>query len=187
MNDTRTKILDIAEDLIQSVGVNAMSYKHISDMVGIRKASIHHHFPKKDDLVNALLNRCQTTYGADYSSIVEGAGTAPEKLRKLAEIFKDGLCNDKLCLVGSISTDRNTLQNSSCVILQDNIESTVEIFSTVFVQGQKENSLKLTTTPEEAAYAFFSFLVGNQIVARANGGADMFAKASQVFINSMVS
>ncbi|MCP4403805.1 MAG: TetR/AcrR family transcriptional regulator, partial [bacterium] len=31
MNDTRSKILDIAEDLVQRVGVNAMSYRDISD------------------------------------------------------------------------------------------------------------------------------------------------------------
>ncbi|MCD4689251.1 MAG: TetR/AcrR family transcriptional regulator, partial [Desulfuromonadaceae bacterium] len=54
MKDTKRHILDVAEDLIQRVGLNAMSYKHISDAVGIRKASIHHHFPKKDNLIDAL-------------------------------------------------------------------------------------------------------------------------------------
>ncbi len=39
MSDTRTKILNVADDLVQRVGLNAMSYKHISDAVGIRKAS----------------------------------------------------------------------------------------------------------------------------------------------------
>ena len=43
MDDTRTKILDVAEDLVRRVGLNAMSYKHISEAVGIRKASVHHH------------------------------------------------------------------------------------------------------------------------------------------------
>ena len=65
MNDTRTRILDVAEELIQRVGLNAMSYKHISDVVGIRKASIHHHFPKKENLVDELLNRCHVSYGAN--------------------------------------------------------------------------------------------------------------------------
>lgn len=186
MNDTREKILEVAEDLIQSVGVNAMSYKHISDSVGIRKASIHHHFPKKDDLINELLNRCQASYGANYNSIVEGKGTAPDKLHKLAGIFKDGLCNNKLCLVGSFSTDRNTLQASSCTILQNNIQSTVAIFSKVFIQGQEEASLNLTHPADEMAYTFFSFLMGTQIVARAHGGEEMFDTASQVFIDSML-
>lgn len=45
--DTKTQILDVAQDLIQRLGVNGMSYQDISEVVGIRKASIHTHFPKK--------------------------------------------------------------------------------------------------------------------------------------------
>jgi len=52
---TRTRILDTAQDLVQRIGANAMSYQHISEAVGIRKASIHHHFPKKEDLLEALI------------------------------------------------------------------------------------------------------------------------------------
>lgn len=187
MSDTKTKILDVAESLIQRVGVNAMSYKHISEAVGIRKASIHHHFPKKDDLVDELLHRCQRTYGAHYTSIVEGKGTAVEKLYYLAGVFKDGLINEKLCVVGSISTDRNTLQDHSCAILQNSIESTVEIFSRVFLQGQEEGSLSFDGTATDAAYAFLAFLVGTQIVARAHGGVEMFEKASGILIDSLLS
>lgn len=187
MNDTRTKILDVAEELIQSVGVNAMSYKHISDAVGIRKASIHHHFSKKDDLVNELLNRCQSSYGANYTSIVEGQGTAPEKLRGLAQVFKDGLGHEKLCLVGSISTDKNTLQDSSCRILEETIEKTVGIFSNVFEQGREEESLTFEGTSSDAAFAFLTFLVGTQIVARAHGGEEMFEKASEVIVKALLS
>lgn len=182
MSDTRTKILDVAEDLVQTVGVNAMSYKHISEAVGIRKASIHHHFPKKEDLVDELLNRCQTIYGENYTSIVEEDATAPEKLRKLAGVFADGLLQNKLCLVGSISTDKNTLPEHSCSILKNSLAKTVQIFAVVFAQGREEQSLRFTGTDEDAAYAFLSFLVGTQIVARSHGGETMFTKAAETVI-----
>ena len=55
--DTKTAIMDAAQELIQRGGVNAMSYQHISDAIGIRKASIHHHFPTKDSLIEAVLQR----------------------------------------------------------------------------------------------------------------------------------
>ena len=55
--DTKTAILDAAQELIQRRGVNAMSYQHISEAIGIRKASIHHHFPTKDALLDALIQR----------------------------------------------------------------------------------------------------------------------------------
>ena len=86
MNNTKNQILDVAEDLIQKVGLNAMSYKHISEIIGIRKASIHHHFPKKEDLVDELLKRCEVSYGDRYRKIADGKGTASEKRRQLAAI-----------------------------------------------------------------------------------------------------
>lgn len=187
MSDTRTKILDVAEDLVQTVGVNAMSYKHISEAVGIRKASIHHHFPKKEDLVDELLTRCQSTYGENYTNIVEEDVTAPEKLRRLAKVFGDGLLQNKLCLVGSISTDKNTLPEHSCKILKQSIEKTVHIFATVFAQGRQEDSLTFSGLDEEAAYAFLSFLVGTQIVARSHGGEHMFRQAAEIMIKALES
>lgn len=186
MNDTRTKILDIAEDLIRRVGVNAMSYRHISDAVGIRKASIHHHFPKKENLVDALLQRCEVSYGNNYQRIVDGSGRAPDKLRELAAVFEDGLRNGKLCLIGSISTDSNTLRDCSLQILQGTIQNTVSIFTGVFTQGRQEDSLAFNGTDADAAYAFFSFLIGAQIVARSHGGVQSFHHATEVFISGLL-
>ncbi|THB78487.1 MAG: TetR/AcrR family transcriptional regulator [Desulfobulbaceae bacterium] len=185
MADTREKILDVAEELIRSVGVNAMSYKHISEAVGIRKASIHHHFPKKDDLVDELLNRCQTSYGAHYASIIEGDDPAPDQLRNLARIFEDGLVTNKLCVVGSISTDRNTLTDRTCELLENNISSTVRIFSKVFAKGEKEGTLVFSGSADDAAYTFLSFLIGTQIVARAQGGKEFFNKAAKLMIEAL--
>jgi TetR/AcrR family transcriptional repressor of nem operon len=183
MNDTKTNILDVAEDLIQRVGLNAMSYKHISDAVGIRKASIHHHFPQKKDMVIALLLRCDTIYRCNYQTIVDDDGSAPEKLRKLAGVFEEGVTTGKLCLVGTISSDMNTLEPTSCRILEKTLQGTVDIFSEAFRQGREEGALSFKGTDEEAAYSFFSFLVGAQIAARVKGGAEAFKTATEVVIN----
>lgn len=182
MTDTKTNILDVAEDLIQRVGLNAMSYKHISDAVGIRKASIHYHFPQKKDMVDALLSRCNSTYGAHYHIIVDGLGSAPEKLRHLAGVFAEGLTNGKLCLVGMISSDMHTLEPASCRILEKTLQATIEIFATAFRQGRKEGSLIYSCADKDAAYTFFSFLVGGQITARVKGGPSAFKTATEIII-----
>jgi len=182
MIDTRTKILDVAEDLVRRVGVNAMSYKDISEAVGIRKASIHHHFPKKENLVDGLLERCAVSYGDSYQRIVDGGEKAPEKLRKLSTVFEEGLKSTKLCLIGSISTDKNTLRDSSCHILESTIINTVSIFAAIFGQGRREGSLDFTGTNEEAAFAFFSLLVGAQTLARSHGGVQQFHCSTELVI-----
>lgn len=184
MTDTKTNILDVAEVLVRRLGVNAMSYKHISDAVGIRKANIHYHFPRKKDMVDALLARCDADYGDRYRRIANGNCSAPEKLRRIAGVFADGLDKDKLCLVGMISSDMNTLQETSCNSLEKTLTHTVEIYSTIFTQGREEGSLVFSGTPKNAAYAYFSYLVGAQIASRVKGGVNAFNSATEMIIRS---
>ena len=57
---TATTILDAAQQLAQTRGYNAFSYRDLAERVGIRTASIHYHLPTKGDLGVALVAR----YGA---------------------------------------------------------------------------------------------------------------------------
>lgn len=54
--DTRTAILRIADRLMQERGYGGFSYQDIADELGIRKASLHYHFPAKADLGMAVTN-----------------------------------------------------------------------------------------------------------------------------------
>lgn len=47
---TRERLLSEAEHLMREKGYSAFSYADLSKIVGITKASIHHHFPTKDIL-----------------------------------------------------------------------------------------------------------------------------------------
>ncbi len=55
LSNTSEEILTCARGLIIAGGYNGFSYADIAEVVGIRKASIHHHFPSKVDLVKALV------------------------------------------------------------------------------------------------------------------------------------
>ncbi len=186
MINTKTEILDVAELLIRQYGLNGMSYKHISDVVGIKKASIHHHYPKKENLVEALLNRCDTFYGNNYKSIVENDSSAPEKLKELANVFRDGLEKQQLCLVGTFSADLNSLHDNSRKILEVTIKNTVDIFAKAFKKGRDDGSLKFDGDTLEVAYLYYSFLLGSQISARAYGGSESFKRVTDVMISCWI-
>lgn len=55
--DTRDRILDIAQALLETRGFNAFSYQDIANYLGIKKASLHYHFPTKTELGVALAER----------------------------------------------------------------------------------------------------------------------------------
>ncbi len=85
--DARMALLDCAQDLIQCVGVNPMSYNDLSREVGIRKASIHYRFLKKEDLIRELQVRCQWACGEHYLEVVAAPGktTGGANLHRLGE------------------------------------------------------------------------------------------------------
>src|SRR3954467_10653089 len=66
---TADRILDVAQELLQTRGYNAISYQDIADRIGIRKASIHHHFPNKSDLAQALVRRYRQRWDAFLKEI----------------------------------------------------------------------------------------------------------------------
>lgn len=65
-SDKKNEILDCAQTLIQKRGYNGFSYADISSTVGIRKASIHHHFSTKVDLAVAVVERYRAILSAVY-------------------------------------------------------------------------------------------------------------------------
>ena len=55
-NSKRT-ILNLAESLLQDKGYNGFSYAHIASELGVKNAAIHYHFPTKEDLSIAVIQR----------------------------------------------------------------------------------------------------------------------------------
>ncbi|MEU0540136.1 TetR/AcrR family transcriptional regulator [Nocardia sp. NPDC005978] len=51
----RAEILDAAAELFTANGYGSTSTRGIADAVGIRQASLYHHFASKDDILDALL------------------------------------------------------------------------------------------------------------------------------------
>ena len=73
--DTRTVILRQAEFLIRTRGYAAFSYADLAQTAGITKASVHYHFPTKEDLVTVLVQQ----YLERFVATLDGDPTAPRR------------------------------------------------------------------------------------------------------------
>ena len=184
-SDTKEELLNHAQELIQRVGANAMSYSDLSDAVGIRKASIHHHFPKKENLIEALVQRCGCVYGEQYREIVDSDVSCSGKLHRLASVFEQGVRDDKLCLIGMLSTEYASLSESIQAALKATVVSTSRIFEKAFKQGVEEGVLHGKPNTYDLAYGFLSFLMGAQIIARCGQNPKAFKRAAKAYIESV--
>ncbi|NJM71079.1 MAG: TetR/AcrR family transcriptional regulator [Scytonema sp. RU_4_4] len=175
--DTRTQILDTAQELIQRVGVNAMSYQDISEAVGIRKASIHYHFPTKDDLLAALLDR----YNAHFLRLVDGiiAQPAPAetKLRHYCSFYEATLSSgngDKACLYGMVGAELATLKHPLAERVAKFYSDNAERLAQILQEGKETGDFGFAGDVQIMATLIFSLLEGGQLIARAYGGITQY-------------
>ena len=98
--DTKTALLDSAERAARTRGFDGFSFADLAEDVGIRKASIHHHFPTKAALSVALMQRyytdlekacadidaAETTGGAHLSALINRYRNRPTFRLRLAGV-----------------------------------------------------------------------------------------------------
>jgi TetR/AcrR family transcriptional repressor of nem operon len=182
---TKAALMEHARELIQRVGVNAMSYADLSKAVGISKASIHHHFPRKDDLILALVEESDEIYGGLFRRIVDSDAPGLEKLRAIADIYQSGVCKDKMCLIGVLSTEYATLGHEIRHALAANNAKTVATFERAVRQGIAEGAIASRLGSADIAYVFHATILGASILARCSGGHGQFASAIEAFLASI--
>ena len=181
----KEKILNAAQVMVQDRGLNAVSFQDLADAVELKKASVFHHFKNKDALAMALLQRCQTTYGAQYAEVLANDLPAPKKLRKVAALFEAGLRRNELCLLGALGNGSGMLSDELKAELQYTADTTIERYKKVFEQGRREGTLNFDGTPKQAATAFLAMLQGLQVLARAQRDVSAFSKAASSYIESI--
>ena len=177
--NTKILILDVAQDLIQRLGVNCMSYQDISKSVGIHKASIHTHFPRKDDLLAALLDR----YSDRFLQIVDGILTsndAPEvKLRRYCGLFETTLSSgnqDRACLYAMLGAELETLSHPLVERVRSFYQANEEKLAILLKDGHTDGSFRINGDLQTMASLIFQLLEGGMLVARVQGGSEQFHK-----------
>lgn len=68
MNDMYTKIIDAAENRMRTGGFKGLSFREISADVGLKRASIHHHFPTKKKLAAEVIRFYTIKFSEDLDN-----------------------------------------------------------------------------------------------------------------------
>jgi len=184
--DTRTAILDAAQDLIQRMGANAMSYQNISDAVGIRKASIHYYFPTKEDLLEAVLGRYNTYFLRLVDDIIRSKEKADKKLQRYVGIFeatlRDG-SRDKACLCGMLGAELASLRSDSVRHVRSFYAENEARLIQILEAGRRDGSFNFEGSTRQTASLIFSLLEGAVLISRAQDGVRHFKGIGTQLLN----
>jgi TetR/AcrR family transcriptional repressor of nem operon len=179
---TRTRILDVAERLVQTRGFNGFSYADIAAEVAITKASLHYHFATKAELGAVLIARYSESFAAALWRISDTLADAEGRLRAYAQLYADVLSDDRMCLCGMVAAEYATLPAR----MQEALRAFFELNET-WVAEQIElaaaaDRLAPRVPAREAARMLVGALEGEMLVARAYGDPARFASAAGLLV-----
>ena len=184
-SDTKTAILDAAQELIQTRGMNAMSYRDIANIINIRTASIHYHFPSKEDLVQALIERYHQHFIGLVDSILQSKASATTKLNRFGDLFVDTLesgSNGKVCLCGMLGAELATLGSPMVKNLRRFYRENAKRLAEIIDEGRSNKELNPRGDSLILATIMFSLLEGAMLVVRADGGVTQFKQIWKTFL-----
>lgn len=147
----RKKIIDAAERLLQEKGYHGWSYSDVEKEVGIRKASIHYYFPKKEDLGLELIRHYRCKADAAVQSIDREINTPFEKLMALALQYGQVLTRgNAYCLAGMMTADLLTLPHMMKVELADFFHSQELWLKKTLDEGISKNGWSIADSQVES-------------------------------------
>ncbi len=106
MTETIDLLMDAAEIGIRQKGYNGVSFRELADDLGIKSASVHYYFRKKEDLGLALMRRYSDRFFTALNRRAARAKTPAEKLKVFCDVYRDALVSsDAICLGGMLGAE----------------------------------------------------------------------------------
>jgi AcrR family transcriptional regulator len=83
--ETRSRILDAARRVLAENGATAFTTRRVASLAGVSHGMVHYHFRDKRDLILALLVHARRDWVEPLEEIVDGPGTATDRMRAVIE------------------------------------------------------------------------------------------------------
>lgn len=184
--DTRTALLTEAETLVRTLGYAAFSYGDLSERVGIRKASIHHHFATKEVLGNALIENYLERFRTQLAELTASGGGAAKQLRAYGDFFSVSLAEGQMPLCGALAADAAYLPASMQKRVKAFFELHVDWLETVLRNGAASGEIALPASAKRTALLLLSTLQGASVVAWALKDAGVIKPVFRQLLDSLI-
>ncbi|AZF43398.1 Transcriptional regulator, AcrR family [Pseudomonas sp. R1-43-08] len=139
---TRSDLLTSAEILLRTKGYAAFSYADLADDIGIKKASIHHHFPTKEGLAIAIVDSYLFRFRKQLEAINDENVGIVDRLKAFTLMFAHSSENGMLPLCGALAAELLALPESLKAMTKDFFEIHLTWLQGNIKHGQDQGVLK---------------------------------------------
>jgi TetR/AcrR family transcriptional repressor of nem operon len=160
-----------------SGGYNGFSYADIAGAVGIRKASIHHHFPSKVDLVRTLVTQYRHDAENAVSNLEQNIQNPLDLLRTYADHWAQCIedASRPFCVCALLASELPALPPEVAGEVKAFFRFASNWLTSIMERGFKAGVLYLSSEPRVEAEAFMASVHGAMLSARAYGTPEVFA------------
>jgi len=185
---TSDEIIRCARSLIIAGGYNGFSYADISEVVGIRKASIHHHFPSKVDLVRTLLVRYRAEAEAGIAELERHHPDPVDQLRAYTGYWAAciGDPTNAFCVCALLATQIPVLPPEIVQEVRAHFRTLSAWLTSVLEKGTQQGSLAFSGTARSEAEGFMAAVHGAMLSARAYGDDQVFTTVTEPLIERLL-
>jgi len=189
LSTTSEDILACARSLIIAGGYNGFSYADIAEVVGIRKASIHHHFPSKVDLVRRLVARYREDAEAAIANLERQVPDPLEQLRSYTGYWEACIADASapFCVCAMLACELPVLPEEIGLEVRAHFRSLSAWLTSVLERGARHGQLVLIGTPRAEAEAFMATVHGAMLSARAYGDPKIFGVVTGPLLQRLAS
>ena len=166
VNETAERLMDLGESHIRNAGYAGFSFRDLAAEIGIKSASVHHHFPTKATMAAAIARRYADRF---FAAVAPRPNETPEDaIAAYRSTFKAALDRDGLmCLFGVLGAEVGGLSP----------EIANEILS-FFGRCIEDLSRRIGGPDAEArAFQVIATLEGGMMLARAYQDTEAFDQA----------
>ncbi len=151
-------------------GFGGFAYQHIAVQLGIRNAAIHYHFPSKDDLGVALVQRYRGGFHAWVADLPSG-WSSWQTLRAYFETYGRYLQGEacRLCPGGALAAEFETLPEPMRHEVRLLMRDIHQWLSDTLETGRREGVLRFQGQPSDKAIELAAALQGGLQTARLIG------------------
>ena len=172
-----TEIIACARTLLVAGGYNGFSYADISESVQISKASIHHHFPSKAELVQTVVRRyrgeAQNGLAAIQSNISDPIAQLQAYTKYWEACIRDS--SSSFCICAMLAAELPVIPEQVADEVRGHFCDLAAWLASVLESGAAKKAFQLRTDPESEAMALMATVHGAMLSARALNDPDVFA------------
>ncbi|MDI9221359.1 TetR/AcrR family transcriptional regulator [Pantoea sp. EA-12] len=188
LSQKANEISALTRRLLTTGGYKSFSYADIADVIQIRKASIHHHFPSKADLIRTVVIQYREEALAGMSALDQQLNDPVAEIKAYVDYWsrciKDG--SSPFCICMMLAVELPSLPDEVATEVKGHFQDLSDWLTSLLQKGQNKGIFRLTDTPSVEAKSFMATVHGAMLAARAFNNAALFQQITQPVLSRLL-